>query len=99
MAEIRFTIDALEDIDEIHAYISLDSTRYADRQVQRFYAEIDRLQRFPNLGRVVPDLQDHKIRELIVGDYRIMYRILKEDMVEILIVMHGAREFPNNRFR
>ncbi len=43
-------------------------------------------------GRVVPELGDESIREVIHGYYRIVYR-LRPDLVEIATVFHGARLF------
>jgi toxin ParE1/3/4 len=43
---------------------------------------------------VVPERDDQAIRELLVGNYRIVYR-LRDDTAEILTVFHGARLFPS----
>jgi len=40
----------------------------------------------------VPELGDESIREVIHGNYRIVYR-LRLDLVEIATVFHGARLF------
>jgi plasmid stabilization system protein ParE len=40
---------------------------------------------------VVPDYQHEAIRELIVGDYRLIYRLVGDE-VRILTVMHGSRD-------
>jgi plasmid stabilization system protein ParE len=53
---------------------------------------VDRLQDHPLSGRVVPELGDTSIREVIHGNYRIVYR-LRHDVVEIATVFHGARLF------
>ncbi|MBK9194828.1 MAG: type II toxin-antitoxin system RelE/ParE family toxin [Flavobacteriales bacterium] len=77
MAQVRFTAEAIRDIEEIHAYIAQDSIRYADRQVRIFYAEAERLLDFPHGGRMVPELQRYSVRELIIGNYRMMYRFAR----------------------
>jgi plasmid stabilization system protein ParE len=41
-------------------------------------------------GRVVPEYDDEAVREVMVGNYRLMYRLWSED-VEIVAVIHGAR--------
>ena len=46
----------------------------------------------PRSGRVMPELGDGAIREVIHGNYRIVYR-LRHDLVEIATVFHGARLF------
>src|SRR5262249_39638326 len=44
-------------------------------------------------GRCAPALADAALREIIVGDYRTVYR-LRKAAAEILTVFHGARAFP-----
>ncbi len=43
---------------------------------------------FPFAGRMVPDMEEDSIREVVEGNYRIIYRIL-EDRIDILTVLHG----------
>jgi plasmid stabilization system protein ParE len=42
-------------------------------------------------GRVVPELEEPTVRELIVGRYRLIYEIDGAD-VNILGLIHGARD-------
>ena len=51
---------------------------------------IERLGEFPESGRVVPEVSDETLREVITGSYRIVYRVLDEEVV-IVAVHHGAR--------
>jgi plasmid stabilization system protein ParE len=51
---------------------------------------VERLLRFPRLGRVVAEARDENIRELVYQNYRIIYRIAGES-IEILTVVHGKR--------
>lgn len=41
----------------------------------------------------MPEIGDSAVREVIVGSYRLVYRLLS-DTAEILTVFHGARLFP-----
>lgn len=59
-------------------------------------AAVGRLANFPNSGRVVPEIKDPGIREIILGSYRIVYRV-KGDLVELLTVYHGARLLDPSR--
>jgi len=43
-------------------------------------------------GRVVPELAEPDLRELIVDAYRLLYRV-REDSVTIVAFVHGARDF------
>jgi len=59
-------------------------------------AAVERLADFPNSGRLVPELKDPVIREILFGSYRIVYRV-KGDLVELLTVYHGARLLDPSR--
>lgn len=48
---------------------------------------------FPNLGRVVPELPESELRELVEKPHRIVYRV-RPKAVEIATVFEGYREFP-----
>ena len=53
---------------------------------------------FPRSGRIVPEVGDPAIREILLGNYRIVYRI-KSGAVEILAVHHGARLLDPSRLQ
>jgi toxin ParE1/3/4 len=91
MAEVRWTPQAIEDIDNIAKYIAKDSTKYAFVQVQEFFDAALMLEEFPQSGRIVPEVGTKNIREIIVGFYRIIYRIRNANLVEIITVYHSYR--------
>ena len=90
MAEVRWTPQAADDLNAIAEFISRDSPHCSSLFVLDVLHAVDRLIQFPNSGRVVPEISDPLVRELILGSYRIIYRV-REDLVEILTVFHGAR--------
>ena len=49
----------------------------------------------PKLGRIVPEKNDDTIRELIEGNYRIIYEVKRDDSVEILVVHHSSKPLGN----
>ena len=51
----------------------------------------DRLANFPESGRIVPEMNDPNFREIILGNYRLIYRLRSGD-VQIVTVHHGARQ-------
>ncbi|PYM62677.1 MAG: type II toxin-antitoxin system RelE/ParE family toxin [Candidatus Rokuibacteriota bacterium] len=83
---------AIEDVEAIRAYVARDSAHYADLLVERLVSTVARLEANPLSGRVVPEIDDEALREVIHGNYRIVYR-LRLDLVEIVTVFHGARLF------
>ncbi|MFM9904055.1 MAG: type II toxin-antitoxin system RelE/ParE family toxin [Pyrinomonadaceae bacterium] len=90
MAEIRWTSQAAEDLDSIAAFIFQDSPHYASLFVLQILKAVERLDRFPESGRIVPETNNPNIREILLGNYRIVYR-LKYSTAEILTIYHGSR--------
>ncbi len=91
MASVHWTVGAREDLRAIVEYIGQDSPTYAAATAGRITAAVERLERHPRLGRVVPEYEDETIRELIVGNYRIVYR-LRRQRVGIVAVVYGSRD-------
>ncbi len=90
MAEVRWTPQAAADLDAIADFIARDSQYYARLFVLDVILAVERLNQFRELGRIVPETNNPTIRELILGNYRIVYR-LRSDTAEILTIYHGSR--------
>jgi len=58
--------------------------------IQEIFKKVEKLSTFPCMGRTVPDQSNEKIHEILHKNYRIIYEI-KDDHIEILIVIHGSR--------
>lgn len=93
MTPIVWTHQAIDDVEAIKAYIARDSARYAVFVAEEIVDAVDRLSAFPLSGRVVPELGRKTVREVIYGNYRIVYRVT-ESSIEVLTVFHGSRLFP-----
>ncbi len=91
MAEIIWTPYALEDLQPIYDYISQDSAFYAGRFIDKLVNKVDVLTEHREAGRIVPEFEDELIRELIEGNYRIIYRIISISEIGIIRVHHSAR--------
>jgi addiction module RelE/StbE family toxin len=92
VTQVVWAPQAIHDVEAIRAHVARDSSHYADLIVGRLVAAVERLADHPRSGRVAPELGDESIREVIHGNYRIIYR-LRHDVVEIATVFHGARSF------
>ncbi len=90
MAELRFSGPALSDLRDIRRYIAEDDPRAAKRFIGELVNLCERLAAVPELGRARPELGPG-YRGLPFGRYLIVYRIA--DAVEVLRVVHGARNF------
>ncbi len=95
MAEVKWTTQSLEDINSIAEYISKDSVRYAELFVEKVFERAEILNSHPRAGRMVPELEDESIRELILLSYRIIYKIYPS-RIDILTVHHSARLLENS---
>ncbi len=93
MADIAWSSRAGDDLASIADYIAQDSPQAARAWVSRITQSVERLKDFPHSGRVVPEYEDAEVRELIVANYRIIYRVMPSG-VEIVRVWHGARPLP-----
>jgi len=91
MVKIVWTEISIIDLKEIFDYIADDSTRYATITTQKIYQRAQEIVSNPYLGRIVPEFGNKFIRELIEGNYRIIYRIKSEIQVDIIRVFHSAR--------
>ena len=92
MGKIKWTEKASDNLLAIFNYIASDSKIYASRFVKSLIAATEKLETMPNCGRIVPELDSYGFREVFYRNYRIIYRILKNDDIEILAVIHCARE-------
>ena len=84
---------AIERTTEIAEYIAKDSPSAATKWVETLFEKITLLNSSPQQGRIVPETQQKEIRELIYGNYRIIYR-LKNNTISILTIRHGKQILP-----
>lgn len=91
MVQIIWNQQSINDLNNISAYIAKDSPKYADSTVDRIFERTEVLKSHPNTGRIVPEINRKEIRELIEGNYRIMYKVIDKNIVEILTVHHSSK--------
>ena len=84
---------AIDRASEIAEYISLDNPTAATKWVERVFEKVKTLSSSPEIGRKVPETNRKEIRELIFGNYRIIYRIEKSK-VSILTIRHSKQILP-----
>jgi toxin ParE1/3/4 len=91
--ELIWSKRAHADIQGIARYIQRTSPASAVRVVSDLTQSTRRLSRFPFSGRVVPEWDSPAFREVIVHDYRVVYK-LGPETVSIVRVLHSRRRFP-----
>ena len=82
---------AIDDLDEIANFIAKDSEDYAKIFVRKIVDQVEHIPDFPQLGRMVPEIQDEQVRERMYQNYRLIYRI-KNESIEIVRIFHHGRQ-------
>jgi toxin ParE1/3/4 len=88
--KIRWMPQALRDLDSIRRFIARDNPATARLWVARLQAQARTTASVPLAGRVVPELDRADVREVFLRSYRIVYRVLDDEM-HVLTVFEGHR--------
>jgi len=92
MVKITWTQRSLDDLKSIAEYISKDSVKYATLTIEKIIDVTKYIESNPRIGRMVPEVgRNDKIREIIFGNYRIIYKISTIEIINILTVHHSAK--------
>jgi addiction module RelE/StbE family toxin len=91
--EVRWTNQAVADLQAIRDFITRDSPRYGRLVAERLFIATERLETFPLSGRIVPELGRDDVREIIVGEYRLVYKIFGGAVI-MLTIFRSSRLFP-----
>jgi len=92
--EVKWSPEAIEDIESIAEFIARDSEYYARAVVTEILSVSRNVHEFPLIGRVVPEIGDERIRERFIYSYRLVYRVEPEQIL-IVAVIHGKRLLEN----
>lgn len=90
MKPVRVTRKAIADTLEIWVYLAGRNPRAADTWDRALTRQYDLLSRFPHAGAVDPAAGPN-VRSVVVGDYRVFYRVADTEVV-IVRILHGARD-------
>jgi toxin ParE1/3/4 len=91
--KVAWSETAARRLEEIRRFVSLENPRASEALVLRLVDRGASLSRLPGRGRAVPELPEAGLRELIEGNYRIVYRV-GPGMVEIVTVFEAHRLLP-----
>lgn len=86
---------AVDRSSEIADYIAQDKPSAAEKWINTVFSKVEQLQSSPEIGRILPELNNAQFREIIYGNYRIIYRIEKKQ-ISILTIRHGKQILPIN---
>jgi plasmid stabilization system protein ParE len=84
---------AIERASEIAEYIAQDKPSAAENWINTVFSKVEKLKSSPEIGRHVPEIRNNQFRELIYGNYRIIYRI-ERNRISILTIRHAMQILP-----
>ncbi len=84
---------AIDRVSEIADYIARDNPGAAETWTETVFHKVEGLKAYPESGRVVPEVDNKAIRELLYGDYRIIHRV-EPERIAVLAVRHGKQVLP-----
>jgi addiction module RelE/StbE family toxin len=95
MVKIIWAERAIGDLTSIAEYSSRYSEKYASSIISKLFKKANVLKKMPKIGRIMPEKNDENVRELIEGNYRIIYEIRGDERIEVLMVHHSSRPLGN----
>ncbi|WP_031527606.1 type II toxin-antitoxin system RelE/ParE family toxin [Dyadobacter crusticola] len=90
MAGIIWSKEARQDLDTIFLWLESESKSYSKKWINELFQKVELVEKFPKMGRKIPETRIESIREIRVGNYRVIYNAKKDD-VEILAIRHTSR--------
>jgi plasmid stabilization system protein ParE len=93
VVKIVWSGNALADLRNIYTYIKHDSPKYAAKVIDNILKSTRKLELTPSLGRIIPEVQKQNFKELLFGNYRIMFKIVSKEEILILAIFHAKRNF------
>ena len=88
---IHYTTRFVHELDEQADYLAQYSTTRASLMVNSVFRQLDLLRQHPKMGRMVPEFGNEKVRELLYRQYRIIYRLVSEERIDVLAFQTGLR--------
>jgi toxin ParE1/3/4 len=96
LAKVVWTQEAELCLKAIHDYIAKDKPEAAFNVVVAVYRRAQELADFPSMGQALPGFRDPSLRVLLWGHYRIVYRPVGAERIDILGVFHGAMDLKRH---
>ena len=91
MVKVNWTRQAINNLYEIREYFQPQSKRFVEQLTDKIFEKAKALEQFPQMGRVVPEIGNSEVRELIFRNYRIIYHLVSSSQINILAVHNGIR--------
>jgi toxin ParE1/3/4 len=82
---------AKADLHSIHNFIVQNSKYYARKVVEDIIERSLLLEKNPKLGRIVPEYDDPRVREIIIYSYRLIYEMVSDTDCVVLTIAHSKQ--------
>lgn len=90
--QIRWTAEAVQDIEFVRSYIEKDKPMAAKQVVHKIFSSVKTIELYPNIGR--PGRTPNTREFIVTGiPFIVPYRVQKEAL-EVLRALHGSMEWP-----
>ncbi len=89
---VKWSNSAKYDLRQIYEYISNNSKIYGKKVIDDIVRRTEQLNRFSSSGRIVEELNNPRIREILIYSYRLIYQIKSEEEIEVLAIVHAKRQ-------
>ena len=92
---VFWTDRAFDHLLQIREHLNVTSAVYAERAVDRLVSRSEQLAAFPQSGRRVPEYARDDLREVQERPYRMIYRVVGPERLDVLAVVHSHRHLPS----
>ena len=89
---------AVDQVRDIASYIALDKPTVALEWAEKIFSSVERLSEFPESGRVVSEIDRKEIREIVQGNYRVIYKIKSKEIL-VLVVKSYRQKLKENEIK
>ena len=89
---------AVDQVRDIASYIALDKPSVAVQWAEKIFNSVERLAEFPDSGRIVPEINRNEIREIVQGNYRVIYKIKPKEIL-VLVVKSYHQQLKENEVK
>ena len=96
--KVIWTEKSIQDLLNIKEYISEDSPDRAESWILELFNSGESLVSLSTRGRIVPEFKQEDLRELLIDNYRLVYRI-KKASIEIITVFEAHRRLNKTDFK
>jgi addiction module RelE/StbE family toxin len=89
--KVSWSPEAVKDVQSIVEYLARNSPFFAKTVATKLFSSARSLGAFPNVGKIIPGIEDATVKEIVVYNYRLVYRIEKYQIL-IVALVHGKRQ-------